>query len=129
MIKIVMALLLFSGSLLALEWAKDLNTALNSAKKEHKAVMVMVESTHCGWCKKMKNRTLSDASIEKRLESFVVVKVMRDDGISMAKLPPVHGVPTIFFMKEDRTILEEVVGYFDVKDFSSYIDDVEKKIK
>jgi len=129
MIKIVMALLVFSGSLFALEWAKDLNTALNSAKKEHKAVMVMVESTHCRWCKKMKNHTLSDVSIEKRLESFVVVKVMRDDGISMDKLPPVHGVPTIFFMKDDRSILEEVVGYFDVKDFSSYIDDVEKKIK
>jgi hypothetical protein len=32
-------------------------------------------------------------------------------------------------MKEDREVIEEVVGYFVIEDFISYIDDVEKKIK
>jgi thioredoxin-related protein len=127
MMRIVLALFMLSGTLLALEWAKDLDTAIATAQKEHKNIMVMVEGEHCRWCKKMKGRTLSDESIEKRLEKFVVVKVMRENGNAMAKLPPVDGVPTIFFLKENKAVIEDVVGYFNVEDFTSYIDDVEKK--
>ncbi len=127
--KIILGIVLLTGSIFALEWAKDIDTALKMAKKEHKALMVMVEGEHCRWCKKMKGRTLSDEAVEKRLENFVVVKVMREDGNAMAKLPPVQGVPTIFFMKEDKAVLEEIVGYFNIQDFVSYIDDVEKKLK
>jgi len=129
MIKIITGVLLFSASLLALNWVKDFDSALVAAQKEHKNIMVMVEGSHCRWCKKMKLQTLSDKSIEKKLETFVVVKVMREDDITMTKLPHVHGVPTIFFMKYDKTILEEVVGYFGVQDFISTINDVEKKVK
>jgi thioredoxin-related protein len=89
--------------------------------------MVMVEGEHCRWCKKMKGRTLTDDAVEKRLENFVVVKVMREDSNAMAKLPPIEGVPTIFFMESDKAIIEKVVGYFNVEDFISYINDVEKK--
>lgn len=127
--KIILSLFLLSGALFALDWVKDINTALEIAKKEHKNIMVMVEGEHCRWCTKMKGRTLSDDAVEKRLEKFVIVKVMREDSNVMAKLPPVKGVPTIFFMKEDKTILEEIIGYFNVEDFISYINDVEKKSK
>jgi len=129
MIRVVLALFMLSGTLLALEWAKDLDTAIATAHKEHKNIMVMVEGEHCRWCKKMKGRTLSDDSVEKRLEKFVLVKVMREDGKAMAKLPPVNGVPTIFFMKENKAVIENVIGYFNVEDFISYINDVEKKEK
>ena len=129
MIRIVLALLMFSGTLLALEWAKDLDTALTTAEKEHKDVMVMVEGEHCRWCKKMKYRTLGDESVEKKLENFVVVKVMREDGNAMAKLPPVDGVPTIFFMKSNKAVLWEVLGYEDVTDFTATIESVVKKVK
>lgn len=120
---------MLSGTLLALEWAKDFDTAMNTAKKEHKNIMVMIEGKHCGWCTKMKERTLGDASIEKRLEKYVVVKVMREDSDTMAKLPAVNGVPTIFFMKENKDVLEDIVGYFNVQDFTSYMNDIEKKVK
>jgi len=127
--KIILGLLLLSSTLFSLEWVKDINTALTVAKKEHKTIMVFVEGAHCNWCKKMKHRTLSDATVEKRLEKFVIVKVMRENGAAMSVLPPVRGVPTIFFMKEDKAIIEEIIGYFDVTDFISYLNDVEKKTK
>lgn len=129
MIKIAMSIWLLSTALFALEWSKDLDSALAIAKNEHKNVMVMVESSHCGWCKKMKKNTLSDEKIEKRLKQYVVVKVMRGDVQAMSKLPAVNGVPTIFFMKPNKQVLEEVVGYFDASDFNTYIDDVEKKVR
>jgi len=127
--KIILSIVLLSGALLALDWVKDIDTAVEIAKKEHKNIMVMVEGEHCRWCKKMKGRTLTDDAVEKRLEKFVVVKVMREDGNAMAKLPPVEGVPTIFFMKENKAIIEDIIGYYNVEDFTSYIDDIEKKVK
>ena len=127
--KIILGLLLLSSTLFSLEWVKDIDTALTVAKKEHKNIMVFVEGENCRWCKKMKHRTLSDESVEKRLEKYVVVKVMREDGNAMSVLPPVQGVPTIFFMKENKAVIEEIIGYFNAEDFLSYIGDVEKKVK
>ncbi len=127
--KIVLGLLLLSSTLFSVEWVKDIDTALTVAKKEHKNIMVFVEGENCRWCKKMKHRTLSDESVEKRLEKYVLVKVMREDGNAMSVLPPIQGVPTIFFMKENKAVIEEIIGYFNVEDFLSYIGDVEKKVK
>lgn len=125
--KIILGLLLLSSTLFSLDWVKDIDTALTVAKKEHKTIMVFVEGEHCKWCKKMKHGTLSDDVVEKRLEKFVLVKVMRENGVAMSVLPPVRGVPTIFFMKDNKAIIEEIIGYFDVTDFISYLNDVEKK--
>jgi len=120
-------MVLLSGVLLALDWVKDIDTAVQIAKKEHKNIMVMVEGEHCRWCKKMKGRTLSDDMVEKRLEKYVVVKVFRENGNAMAQIPPIDGVPTIFFLTEHKAVMQEVVGYYNVGDFISYINDVEKK--
>ncbi len=129
MTKILTLLLLLSSMAFSLEWEKNLNTAVSKAQKEHKTIMVFVEGENCRWCKKMKHRTLLDEAVEKRLEKFVVLEVLREDVQVMSHLPSVRGVPTIFFMKADKTVLEEVIGYFNVEDFLSYIDDVEKKTR
>jgi thioredoxin-related protein len=129
MSKVILGFLLLSSTLFSLEWVKDVNTAFALAKKEHKNVMVLVEGENCRWCKKMKYRTLQDEAVEKRLEKFIVVKVMREDPSAMSVLPNIKGVPTIFFMKSNRAVVEEVVGYFNVEDFISYINEVEKNTK
>ncbi|EIF50199.1 thioredoxin family protein [Sulfurovum sp. AR] len=125
--KIVLGVLLFSSLLFSVEWSKDLETAFATAKKEHKNIMVLVEGENCRWCKKLKHRTLADEAVEKRLEKFVTVKVMREDAFSMSELPEVKGVPTIFFMNEDKVISDEILGYVDVEDMIYYINDIEKK--
>ena len=89
--------------------------------------MVFVEGENCRWCKKMKHRILADESVEKRLESYVCVKVFRENKEVVKDLPQIEGVPTIFFMTAEKKILESVVGYFNVEDFTSYINNVEKK--
>jgi len=127
--KIILGFLLLSSTVFSLEWVKDINTAFSMAKKEHKNVMVFVEGEHCRWCKKMKGRTLSDESVEKRLEKFVAVKVMREDPVAMAILPQIKGVPTTFFMNENKKVLESAIGYWNVEDFIAYINDVEKMSK
>jgi uncharacterized protein YyaL (SSP411 family) len=127
--KVIVGFLLLSSTLFSLEWMKELNSAFALAKKEQKNVMVLVEGENCRWCKKLKYRTLQDEAVEKRLEKFVVVKVMREDPSAMSQLPNVKGVPTTLFMKPNKDVVEEVLGFFNVQDFISYINDVERKTK
>jgi len=133
MTKIIKFLILsmFSSFALCAEdltWVKDPKTAFTLAKKEHKIVMLMVEGMHCRWCMKMKQRTLADETVRKKLASYILVKVMREDKSAIKELPHIHGVPSIFFMTADKKILESVIGYFNIEDFLSYISDVEKKV-
>jgi len=123
-------LLLLSACLNAdIIWQKDIPTALQLAQKEHKLVMVFVEGETCRWCKKMKHRTLSDEAVDKRLQSYISVKVFRENEEAVKALPEIQGVPSIFFMTAEQKILESVIGYYNVEDFISYINDVEKKVK
>ena len=121
--------ILFSTTLFAEEivWLKDINTAFEMAKKDQRTVMVLVEGENCRWCKKMKHRTLGDENVQKKLKSYITVKVMREDENAIKDLPIIHGVPSIFFMTAKKEVIESVVGYFNVEDFLSYISDVEKK--
>ncbi len=127
--KLLVGLLLLVSTMFAtdLEWQKDINSAFEKAKEEHKNVMVMVEGAHCRWCKKMKYRTLANESVQKKLEPYIVVKVMREDKKAIDSLPPVKAVPTIFFMTPKGEVIESVIGYWRVEDFLSYIEDVEKR--
>ena len=119
----------FSTTLFAEEitWLKDINSAFEMAKKEQRTVMVLVEGENCRWCKKMKHRTLGDENVQKKLKSYITVKVMRENEDDVKDLPIIHGVPSIFFMTPEKEVIESVVGYFNVEDFLSYISDVEKK--
>ncbi len=128
--KLFTILLLFVSTQLFADiaWQKDLTGAFDLAKKENKVVMLMVEGKHCRWCKKMKHRTLADENVSKRLEPYIAVKIMREEADNMQDLPMVNGVPTIFFMTAEKKVIESIVGYFNVEDFLSYIDDVEKKV-
>lgn len=110
-------------------WEASLPDAIEQAKIKDKRIMVMVEGEHCRWCKKMLHRTIADDTVQKRLaEGYVSVRVQREDLETMKNLPEVRGVPTIFFMDQDRNVIEEVIGYFDVLDFTSYMNDVDKKM-
>jgi len=125
--KIILGILLLSSTIFSLDWVKDIDTALAVAQKENKNVMVFVESPYCKWCKKMKDRTFSDESVEKRLEKYVVVTVMKNDSKAMVNLPHVKGVPATFFMNANKNVIESAIGYLTVEEFILYINDVEKK--
>jgi len=110
-------------------WQENLKKAYEKAKDSDKRVMVMVEGENCRWCKKMIHRTIGDEGVQKKLvEKYVSVRVDREDPEAMKHLPEVRGVPTIFFIDKDNKVVEEVIGYFDVLDFTSYMNDVERKI-
>jgi len=116
---------LFAGETV---WQKDIKMAFVKAQKENKVVMVMVGGEHCRWCEKMKYRTLSEESVSERLEPYIVVNVMREDAEAVKDLPDINVVPTIFFLTAEKKVLESVVGYYNIVDFTGFIDSVEKKV-
>ena len=132
--KLLLGMFLLAGTLFLtnlfaeeIVWVKDINSAFELAKKEQKTVMVLVEGENCRWCKKMKHRTLADENVQKKLKSYITVKVMREDADATDDLPIIDGVPSVFFMTPQKEVIESVIGYFNVEDFLSYISDVEKK--
>jgi thioredoxin-related protein len=118
--------LLFSEGL---QWRATLDEAIVEAKKQDKIIMVFVESEYCKWCTRMKNRTLINPEVVERLTQIEIVKVMRDDYEVLQDFPYIRGVPTIFFITPDKKIIEQIIGYVDVTDFLSYLNDVEVKKK
>ncbi|MEY3001898.1 MAG: hypothetical protein RLZZ428_273 [Pseudomonadota bacterium] len=115
--KIFFACVIVTSTVFSLEWVKDIPTAFALAKQDHKMVMVYVEGETCRWCKKMKHRTLEDSLVEKELANLIVVKVFQEDSEAMASLPKVDGVPTTFFMNEEKKVFGEVLGYSSVDEF------------
>lgn len=128
--KILWGLFLLAGTLFSSElvWQKDITTAFEKAQKENKVVMVLVEGEHCKWCTKMKDRTLYADSVSQRLEPYILVKIMRENAEDVKDLPIIKGVPTIFFLKANKKVLESVVGYYNIVEFAGFIDSVEKKV-
>lgn len=128
MIRVWTIVLLFSGVLFGAEssWEKDTATAFAKAKAEKKNVMLMVEASHCRWCKKMKQETLADEEVKKRLQNYILVKIARCDKEAMKILPESHyPAPTTFFMTPEGEIIERAIGFFEADDFITYINDVE----
>ena len=53
---------------------------------------------------------------------------MREDPSVMSMLPPIEGVPTVFFMNKNKTLIADpVLGYHNVRKFTAAIESVETK--
>ena len=125
--KIILGFFLLSSTVFSLDWVKDIDTAFSMAQKENKNVMVFMEGPYCKWCKKMKDRTFADEHVQKRLEKYIVVKVMRNDPNVMIELRQVRGVPATFFMNANKKVFESILGYLAAEEFIAYINDFEKE--
>ena len=131
MIKILLILSLSLLSLHAadLNWAKSYQDAVSKATEQKKNIMLLVTTKTCRWCRKLESTTLKDESVVSRLEKdYVSVHVTRDVDEYPCHLK-VKGVPTTFFLDvSGKPIIKKVIGYWNVEDYLSYLDDVEYKL-
>jgi thioredoxin-related protein len=114
-----------------INWNADYEEAINIAKIDKKPTMVLITSTRCKWCKKMKEKTLSNENIIGRLNSkFSTVEVTRKSDEYPEDVLRARAVPTIYFLDTDgKPMMRPVVGYWNVENFQSYLDDAEKVAK
>ena len=120
--------LLFTTTLFATElvWQKDTATAFLEAKSQKKNVLLIMEARHCKWCEKLHNITLADKAVKKRLQKYILVMILRSDKRAMKILPEsYYPAPTVFLMKPNKEIIENIIGYYEPEDFLRYLDEME----
>ena len=107
-------------------WEKDLESAFKKAKKEHKKIIIMAVSKHCKWCNKIKEETLSDPKILKKLNNYLLVKIDRETPTQREQVPKFEHVPVFFFATAEKKFYDELTGYFTTKEFLAALKEVEE---
>ncbi len=114
--KIVTALLL-SASLFGaqLHWAKDYQSGMAQAKKEHKPVLFVISSHSCKYCLMLDSKTLKDKKVAQVLnKSFVIIRSWTDkrDYIPDALAQHTPGLPGIWFLLPNgEPMFQPLLGY------------------
>lgn len=115
------------GAFEKLIWETDMDHAFELAKRENKNVMIMVEDRHCKWCKNIKVGALSDPRVQKKLKSYILLKVQRSDKKTAERIVDFSGaIPSFYFMEPNQELIESVVGYYFTEDFLGYLNDIEE---
>ncbi|PHR58106.1 MAG: thioredoxin [Arcobacter sp.] len=112
-----------------LNWADSYKDAITKAKAENKNVMLLITSHTCRWCRKLESETLTDEGIIKRMnKDYISVHVTRgEDNYPAALVAP--GVPATYFLdSEGKPIIKKVMGYWNIEDYISFLDDVDYKL-
>ncbi len=115
----------------SIEWHKSYEEALAEAKRTNRPVFVFMQRKEppCRWCELMKNTTLKDSEIEKKIEeNFIPLMLTREKRNYPKKLYSRY-VPTIYVLSPDGKIVKKIVGYWDKKDFLSDLKDIDRVFK
>ena len=124
-------LLLFATSLMASEinWAKDYDTGVALAKKEHKPILFIFSRHTCKYCVLLEKETLSDEKIIKKLkEDFISIIAYSDEQDYLPRELWRPGTPTIWFLDANAVpMYSPVPGFVGKEDFMYGLNAVMKK--
>ncbi|MFY9341773.1 MAG: thioredoxin family protein [Planctomycetota bacterium] len=96
----------------------DLASALASAGTSSKVVFVDFGAEWCGPCKRLALTTLADPGVDEWLRKHAIfLRVDIDQSPALAKEFRVDSVPTMLFLRPDRTELGRITGYVDAAKF------------
>lgn len=112
----------------------NINNIINNATNSNKQVMVFFHMSHCGYCKRMKNRTLNNPQIKNYMDkNFVLIDINIDDhekvlfnNISYSKQDfadqlEVDFFPTVIFFDEEAEITYMARGYRKIQKFQKIL--------
>jgi len=136
--KTVIFVLLFLGNILFANEAHELATELHylesykqgieSAKKGHTLMMLVVVKDGCHWCKKFKRTTLSDAAVKQDLQNVITVMLDRYD--DMPQKYESEFFPMVYFINpQTENALETSYGYKTKELFAEKLQNARKKLR
>ncbi len=106
---------------------RDYNMALNTAKKQHKPLMLLVGTDYCPWCRKFERKTLhypKVVTVIKQKFVAVVIDKNKDKGSypNSYKSPM---TPAVFFINPNNgNVLDTSVGYIRKNDYLEKLESV-----
>ena len=122
MIKKISLLVLFLGIFSSM-YALDLNKVSKDALKNHKLILLSVESENCHYCKKMNKETFNPTKNHSKIVSQYIQKIVIKEDTKLPNNLKVKYFPTNYILDpKDMSIIEEFVGYMKADDFLSLLD-------
>ena len=109
--------LIFSATSLAraadeIAWHTDVAEAVAVAKEKDLPLLVYVTSSHCPYCVKMKNQTLSNAALSAEVNlGFVPLTISRGSAPDLERRIAVRAYPTTLILRPDESEMGRVTGY------------------
>jgi thiol:disulfide interchange protein DsbD len=98
------------GSQIMSKMPESIQTALREAGESGQLVFLDFHAPWCGACKKLEETTFSDASVQKALGRFHLLKVDTDENPALGKYFRVIGLPTILVVNASAQELYRHVG-------------------
>jgi len=109
-----------------LDYHEVYQTALQTAKKEHKVLMMVIVKEPCPYCDELVDDTLDTPLIKKRLKEITPLLIAHDDKYPEKFRPQVRPV-THFINPDNSSIISTLYGYRDVPAFSKAMDQASNK--
>ncbi|KIM04510.1 MAG: hypothetical protein KN64_07490 [Sulfurovum sp. AS07-7] len=96
--------------------------AMKMAKTSKKSVFILFTTQYCGWCKKLKETTLKDPVVMKRLQDeFIFLNLDRDIDTYPSAFE-IQGVPTVYILSPDEEMITKIDGYREPEDYIKWFD-------
>ena len=109
----------------AVRWSDETyEQILARAKQENRYVFVDFFATWCGPCKRMDEKTFTDAKVQDLLNSMIAADwdAEKDPHVAVAKQYKVSAYPTLLVIGPDGKEVDRYLGYMDPADFIKTID-------
>lgn len=108
------------------KYLRDYKSAIETAKKQNKLVMLVLVGDYCPWCKKFERKTLKSAEVmakaKENFVSLVIDKYKDKEKYPQEFFSPL--IPAVFFInaKTEKSVLE-TVAYMKPEEFMESMDD------
>lgn len=123
---LTMALSLWAAEI---DWAHSYAEAQERAKNENKNILLLITTETCRWCRRLESTTLQDDAVIKRINAeYVAVHVTRGKDAYPADLVAPR-VPMSYFVKPDGEVIHDMMGFWNVEDYLSILDDAAYELK
>ncbi len=104
-------------------FSQDYNSALKTAQKENKPLVLYFFSKSCYYCTLMDSKTLADKEIAAILKKdFVFLRVDVDKSEDLGRLYRISGTPSSWFLDSSGKRVGGIPGYVEARDYKHILD-------
>jgi thioredoxin-related protein len=105
----------------ALAWGGDLTNALQTAKANHRPVLLQFNAPWCPYCRQMESKVFKDPAVATALEQFERVAVNIDINAPLAAQHAVRGIPAFVMLDSDGDEAAKTSGFMEAEPFNQWL--------
>jgi thioredoxin-related protein len=128
---LLIAVLVWSAFGAEVHWAKDYESGIKQAQKEHKPVLFIISRDTCKYCILLENTTLKDPKVVAEInKNFVAIRSWTNEGdfIPYMLRQNTPGLPGIWFLDENGAPLyQPLLGYIKKDSFYTALKTVKQE--